>query len=170
MTVDVVSIILPELDTYTSFAQNFAKSRFLINASEYNTNEKEAEELNKISEGIRCELTSDGSSVSLSILYDDNNEYLHIIQKGMEAPLTGGDNGIATNPDGTQYHSKVPKQLWGNEIESYAKPAEDVKGEVKMMLHDLFMQRVQEVISENKVEIAKQIKPYIEKEIQSILR
>lgn len=151
--IHLADILAAKVESFQTTAVNFAKSRFLVCASEYGMNDKESEELMTIAESIRCTIQNEGDAFSLNIEYGDS-PYLNIIEHGMEAPLTGGDGGIAHNPDGSTYRSNVPVQFQGNPIESFAKQGEDVMGEVRMMLTDLFRNAILEAVSESKQEIA----------------
>ena len=161
----IAEILLPHLDWFKLLAQEFAKSRFLVNASEYGMNDKESEELMKIADGINISLSSGGSSLQLEITYGES-PYLNIIENGMSAPLAGGDNGVVTNPDGSQEPSEVPEPLWGNPIDSYAKEGEDVMGEVKEMLTSLFRDAVVQAAGEARPEIIETIRPELVRHVQ----
>lgn len=160
MDIDIVSIVLPKVQSWQSTAINFASTRFLVAASEFGMNDKESAELLKIAEGIQCEIFANGSSIGLNITYG-HSPYLDIIQNGMPAPLSGGDGGIAHNPDNSTYTSAVPANLQGQVLEGFAKEGEDVMGEVAMMLRDLFRDEVQSAVGESKTEIAEAFKVYL---------
>ena len=162
----IIDVIKDSVQDFTILAQNFAKSRFLVLTTEFGQNQEELDALNHLADRIRCNINKTDSGVSLSIEYDDDYEYLNVIQEGMDAPLTGGNNGIVTNPDGSTEQSKVPQTLWGTPLEQYAKEGEDVIGEIRTMLTDLFKDRVQEAVSESKQKITDIVKPYITNELQ----
>lgn len=157
----IIDIISNQVQDFTEFAQNFAKSRFAVLTTEFGENQEELDAIDYLVSKIKCNIQRTDSGVSLFIGYDEDYEYMNVIQEGMEAPLTGGNNGIVTNPDGSTTYSNVPPQLWGTPIEQYAKEGEDVIGEIKMMLTDLFKERVQEAVSECKSQIAKEAKSHI---------
>ena len=165
MNEQIIKIITDHIQDFTEFAQSFAKSRFAVLTTEFGSNQKELDALDYLASKIKCSIKETGSGVSLSVDYDEDYEYFDVIQQGMEAPLTGGNNGVVTNPDGSTTHSNVPEQLWGTPIEEYAKEGEDVIGEIKMMLTDLFKERVQEAVSECRSQIADVAKAYIIKEV-----
>ena len=169
---DMCSLIASRAKEFQDFAESFARSRFLLHSTEFGQNNEETEALQNIAAGIKCEIVQSDSGVSLSIDFDDGDtgEYLDVVEHGMPPPLTGGRGGIVTNPDGSTYPSRVPKQLWGNPIDEYAKTGSDVLDEVKMMLKDLFTQRVKEITSECKPELTKLAKSYVTQEILTMFR
>lgn len=165
-------IIAQKMTTFQPFAESFAKQRFLLYSAEFGTNDEETEALQKIAAAIKCKIVRSDSGVSLDIDFDDGDQgnYLEVIEHGMDAPLTGGHNGVVTNPDGSTEPSQVPEQLWGNPIDSYAKSGSEVMDEVKMMLKDLFTSRVREVVSESKPELAQLAKTQVLQEIRDIFK
>lgn len=168
----VAALIANKAKDLVPLMEEFAKSRFLVAASEYGENEDELEALQKISDAIKCTVADTGSGVSLSIDYDDadHGNYLDIIQNGMGAPLTGGTNGVVREPDGGTRLSKVPEQLWGNPVEEYAKEGFDVIGEMKEMLQKLFADNIRDLVSQSKSEIAGLAKPVIVQELRKAFR
>lgn len=168
----ICNLIAGKAESFQPFAESFAKQRFLLYSSEFGTNAEEIEALQKIASVITVKISRSGTEVNLDFDFDngDRGNYLEVIEDGMDAPLTGGHNGIVTNPDGSTRPSNVPEQLWGNPIDSYAKSGSEVIDEVKMMLKDLFTNRIREIVSENKGEIARLAKSEIVQEIQSVLK
>lgn len=158
--IDIVSIIMPKISGWQMTAINFAKSRFLVAASEYGMNDKESAELMNIADGITIEIFQEGNSVGMNINYGQS-PYLDIIQNGMPAPLTGGDGGTAHNPDGSTYQSNVPVILQGQPIESFAKQGEDVMGEIGTMISDLFRQEIIACVDESHAELGEALKIYL---------
>lgn len=128
----------------------------MVLSSVYGQNSEELSAMEKIASQIRCEVTLSGNGISLSIDYEggDSGDYLDIIQHGMPAPLTGGQGGIVTNPDGSTRQSNVPEELWGNPIDEYAKAGTDVQGEIEQMLNTLFSEEVRSIASSSSAEIA----------------
>lgn len=162
----VIELIANDVQEFTEFARNFAKSRFAVLTTEFGSNQEELDAINHLADTIKVKINKTDSGVSLSVYYDDDYEYLDVIQNGMEAPLSGGNNGIVTNPDGSKTNSNVPRNLWGQPLDEYAKEGEDVIGEIRMMLTDIFKERVQEAVTECKPQIANIAKSYLSKEIQ----
>lgn len=163
-------IVTKKMFPFEHFAQTFAQQRFLLYSTEFGTNTEETEALQQIAAAIRCNIEQSDGGVSIYIDFDagDRGNYLEVVEEGMDAPLTGGHNGVVANPDGSTLPSNVPEHLWGNPIDSYAKSGSEVLEEVKMMLKDLFTARVREVVSESKPELAKMAKEYVAQEIHSI--
>lgn len=168
---DILALIAGKAEGFKEMAENFAKSRFLLASIEYGQNEEEMSALERIAEGIKCEIEQSGSSVSLSIDYDeeDDGSYLEIIQEGMPAPYAGGDGGIVKNPDGTFSDSNVNPSLWGTRLDMYAKQGSDTLEEVNRMLTDLFTAEVQGIVAASHSEIAGIAKRYIVQELRSAL-
>ena len=168
----VISLIAGKAQSFQPFAESFAKSRFLLYSVEFGQNEEEAAALQQIADGIQCRIASTDGGIDLTIDFDngDRGEYLDVIEGGMDAPLTGGHGGIVTNPDGTTRPSLVPEPLWGNPIDEYAKAGSDVCEEVRMMLKDLFADRVREIVSECKPMIAQAARKEIVQEISRMLK
>ena len=150
----IANILADDVLSFESMATNFSKSRFLVLASEFGSNEKEAAEIQKLADAVQCAIKQDGAGFSLDIDYLDNSNYFEIIQNGMQAPVAGGSGGVAHNPDGSTYQSAVPPQLWGNTLDSLAKDGIDITGEIKMMLTGLFRDHVQSAVSSHKSDIA----------------
>lgn len=168
----IISLIAAKAMGYKDMAESFAKSRFLLAATEYGENDEEMEALQKIADGIRCNIFATPSGVSLSVDYDDNDQgnYLEIIEQGMPAPYAGGDGGIVHNPDGTFKVSEVNPNFWGTRLDMLSKPGSDTLEEVNRMLGDLFRDEVQNIVSESRGEIAQAAKNYIVQELQTALR
>ena len=160
MDIDIVSIVMPKISGWQTTAINFAKSRFLVAASEFGMNDKESAELMNIADTISIEIFSEGKSVGININYG-HSKYLDVIQNGMPAPLTGGDGGVAHNPDGSTYNSQVNPNFWGQPIESFAKQGEDVMGEISTMIKDLFRNELTMCVDESKSEITDAVKTYL---------
>lgn len=163
-----IETIAKKAKPFQPFAQNFAKQRFLLYSTEFATNAEETEALQKIADGIRCRVEKSGEGVSVEIDFDagDRGNYLEVVEEGMDAPLTGGHSGIVTTPDGSTRPSNVPEQLWGTPIDVYAKSGSEVLDEVKVMLKDLFTNRMKELVTESKPELAMLAKDYIRQEIR----
>ena len=157
----VFNIISTQIKNFESFAENFAKSRFVIFASEFNTNEKESKAIEELTENIKCQILIDDNGASLQVTFDKKNEYLEIMESGMQPPLYGGDGGIAHNPDGQVYRSKVPSQFWGQAIPELAKEGINILSEVKTMLKDIFENFIKETFENNKQKIGELIKQEI---------
>ena len=168
---EITEIIAEDIFAFQNTATEFAKSRFLALAEEFNENEKEAAEIQKIANFIKCIIFLKGDSFSLKIdLKDSSSNYLEIIDTGMDAPLAGGHGGIAVNPDGSIYRSQVPTELWGTRLDALAEEGIDVLGEIKRMLTDLFKDHIAQVISQSKPKIAELAKKHILQEFQSSQR
>lgn len=166
------ALVAKKMEPFEHFAESFAKQRFLLYSTEFGTNAEETEALQRIAAEIRCDIAQSDGGVSIDIDFDtgDRGNYLEVVEEGMDAPLTGGHNGVVTNPDGSTRPSNVPEQLWGNPIDSYAKSGSEVLEEVRMMLKDLFTSRVREVVSESKPELARMAKAYVVQEIHDIFQ
>lgn len=159
----IVEIIVQHLDWFQLLGQEFAKSRFLVCASEYGMNENESAELMRIADGIQIKIQANGTSISLGIEYVDS-PYIGIIQEGMEAPVTHGGEET-TLPDG----SKVPSNAVTNGVElpQYAKEGEDVMGEVKEMMESLFREAINTAAGDASGDIAETVlKPILAQHIQ----
>lgn len=124
-------------------------------------NPKEQAEYAKIAEAIQYRLILNGSSLSLSKEEKKISPYIEIIEEGMDAPLSGGSGGLAKNPDGTMYASKVPVQLWGTEIPEYAKEPNPVSEGIHSMLMSLVPEWINDTCNSCKPEIAEILKPEI---------
>ena len=160
--IDIAAIIAEEVRSFETTATEFAKTRFLALSAEFNGNDKEAAEIEKIADRVQCIITNNENSFDLEIKFNESsNNYFEIISEGMPAPVSGGDDGIAHNPDGSTYHSKVPEQLCGTVLDEYAETGIDIVGEIKMMLKDLFYDRIMEAINNAKREIAEAYKQII---------
>ena len=168
---EITDIVAEDIFAFQNIATEFAKSRFLVLAEEFNENEKEAAEIQKIANFIKCIIFLEGDSFQLKIdLKDSSSNYLEIIDTGMDAPLAGGHGGIAVNPDGSTYRSQVPTELWGTRLDALAEEGIDVLGEIKRMLTDLFKDHIAQVISQSKPKIAELAKKHILQEFQSSQR
>lgn len=162
----IASILADDVLSFEPIATNFVKSRFLVLASEFGSNEKEAAEISKLADVIQCTIKQDGAGFSLTIDYPDDSNYFEIIQNGMPAPVAGGSGGIAHNPDGSTYKSEVRPQFWGNVLDSLAKDGIDIIGENKMMVTDLFCDHVQSTVPPHKSDIAELYKEPVLKQLQ----
>lgn len=162
----IASIIADDVLSFEPMATNFAKSRFMVLASEFGSNEKEAAEVQKIADAVQCVIKQDGDGFSLDIDFPDNSNYLEIIQNGEPKPVAGGSGGVAHNPDGSPYRSAVPRQFWGNVLDSLAKVGINIIGEIKTMLTGLFRDHVQSVVSSHKSDIAALFKIPMLKQLQ----
>ena len=165
MELDIASIIQPKLAGWQITGQNFAKTRFLVNADEFGANDAEREELMNIADGITCSVQSDGKSVSLHIEYGQS-PYLDIVQNGMPAPVTHG-GGEITLPSGETEPSNAATS--GVELPWYSKTGEDVMGEVATMLQQLFRDAVMDAVRESRSEIADAAKTYLIPHLQLAL-
>jgi len=170
-TSGIIDYIADDVKSFETVATSFAKSRFLALAVEFNTNEKEAEEISRIAEHVKCTINQDGSSFSLSTDFEEKTgNYFEIMNEGMDAPTLGGEGGggIAKNPDGSTYRSNVPPQFWGQKVEALAEKGIDIVGEIKMMLTPLFREHIESAIQTAKPKITQFIKPYITQQLQGI--
>jgi len=161
MDIDIMSIILPYVESYKTTLIEFAKSRFLVAAQEFGMNEKETAELSAIADSINVEIVSGGSSIDFNITFG-TSPYLDIIQNGMPAPLSGGNGGIATNPDGTSYVSDVPIPFQGEPIESFSKTGQDVIGEIGTMAVNIGRDIVSDAANAANTEIAQAVVVYMQ--------
>ena len=162
----IVEIITQHLDWFQTIGQEFAKSRFLVCASEYGMNENETDELMRIADGIQIKIEQSGSSISLDITYTDS-PYLGIIQEGMEAPVTHGGESI-TLPSGSQVASNAVTN--GVPLPDYAKEGEDVMGEVRTMMESLFRDAVSQAASDASNQISEIVlKPLVAQTLQNTL-
>lgn len=168
---DVLPIISEKLDGFEDFAKRFAESRFLVATSEYGSNAEETAALEQIAENIVCNLSTVGNGFSLNVDIGSNNHpYLNIIQEGMDAPLTGGDNGYVTLPDGSTRLSNVPEQLWGNPLPEYAKVGMDVVEEIRTMLTDLLVDQINDAVAASKEQIAQAARTHISQAINNVIK
>jgi hypothetical protein len=135
----------------------------MLRSSEYGDNDEEMKALEDIANGIKCrvESTEEGLSLAIDYEYEDPGDYLSVIEDGMSAPLTGGNNGIVTNPDGSTRQSEVPPELWGNPIEEYSEAGSEIKDEIHAMVSDLFASYVETLVSESRSEIAEIAKRHV---------
>lgn len=162
-------IIFSHTKDFKPMFDNFIKSRLIQNTMLFQTNEKEIDALNEIVGKTSCDISSSDEGISLSLNFDEKENWWKIITGGMSAPLTGGSGGIAHNPDGTTYKSKVPTALQGKPIPQFAKNGIDIEAEIEMMIKDLFTNIVNETISSSSEEIAEAVKPYIVQELNNVL-
>lgn len=166
----ITSVQCSKAKDFEMTAEAFARSRFMVRSSEYGENVDEMEALQKIADGIKCRVEQSDSGISQAIDFDDNDRgnYLEVIEEGMSAPLTGGDNGIVTEPDGSTRQSNVPERLWGNPIEEYSKQGSEILEEIRMMLQDLFRTYIQELISDSRSELVNIARNYVVQELQKL--
>lgn len=155
MTAKLRTLVAAKSKGFKMIGEAFAKTRFMVAASEYGDNPDEQHALAQISDAFRCDVVETAEGVRLVFDTDngDPGNYLNIIEEGMPPPLSGGNNGIVTLPDGSTRPSRVPEQLHGQPIEEYAEPASDVINELETMLGDLFADHVHNVIGESRNEI-----------------
>lgn len=171
----IMDLIEARLQDFIPFAESFGKTRFLVyRDSIYGTNEKELQTIDRISDSFRCEIIRNSQSFSLMFYMDEDDPggYLTIMDQGMPTAMLGGDGGIARNPDGSTYRSKVPAKFWGQPAvnpEDTAKPASGLIHEIKTMLADLFRSHLSEAIASVKTDIANMMKQQIVQEIQSAM-
>lgn len=162
-------IIFSHTKDFKPMFDNFIKSRLIQNTMLFQTNEKEIDALNEIISKTNCDISLSNEGISLSLNFDEKENWWKIINEGMSAPLTGGNGGVAHNPDGTTYISKVPEALQGKPIPQFAKHGIDIESEIETMIKDLFTNIVNEIISSNSEEIAEAVKPYIVQELNKVL-
>ena len=168
----IVSVICDAAKEFEDFAISFAKSRFLIASIDngFAENDDENIALQKIAEGIRCSVYQNGTSIALDIDYTkDDGNYLELETNGQPAPYAGGSGGNVKFPDGHVEKSNVDPRFWGTRLDYLARPGSDVLQEVRMMLKDLFTQRIHEVIQEQRSEIIAAVKSEIVNEIKSAI-
>lgn len=149
------SLIAERSRGFKTVGEAFAKTRFMVAASEYGDNPDEQHALAQISDAFRCDIVATSEGVRLMFDTDNNDpgNYLSIVEGGMPPPLSGGNNGIVTLPDGSTRRSRVPEQLQGQPIEEYAEPASDIMDELETMLGDLFADYVNNAVDESKSDI-----------------
>lgn len=149
------SLIAERSRGFKTVGEAFAKTRFMVAASEYGDNPDEQHALAQISDAFRCDIVATPEGVRLMFDTDNNDpgNYLSIVEGGMPPPLSGGNNGIVTLPDGSTRRSRVPEQLQGQPIEEYAEPASDIMDELETMLGDLFADYVNNAVDESKSDI-----------------
>lgn len=133
------------------------------------TNEKEQAEYERIAESSRYDLNQNGSSVVLKETDVDESPFQKNVEEGMEPPLSGGHNGIVTNPDGSTEPSRVPRQLWGTPLPEYAKEPNEVSEGVKKMLQTLVPGWVNDAVDDSQEEIAAALKGEISSLLQAAL-
>lgn len=157
---EILSQIFNRAKSYESFAEEFAKSRFMVLSSAYGQNSEELAALEKIASQIKCTVQISGAGISQTIDFEsgDSGDYLDVIEHGMPAPQTGGQGGTVTNPDGSTRPSNVPEQLWGNPIDEYAKVGAEVQSEVNTMLSGQFAEEVRSIVSNSNADIARIVK------------
>lgn len=163
------AIVYEKVSKSKQFFDNFIKSRLIQNTMQFQTNEKEIDALNKIVNNTHCEIKDTGAGASMSISFDEKDKWFSILTNGMDAPLTGGQGGIAHNPDGSTYTSKVPGPLQGNPIPEFAREGVSLVDEINMMVKSLFKAEVQDAINASKNELFTILKSYIKNEIKYAL-
>ena len=136
-------------------ATSLLRSRWAVAASAAQ-NEKEAAEYAKISESYEYTLVQKGGSVSFAMKEREVSPFEKIIEEGMPAPLSGGNAGTVTEPDGSTRPSLVPPQLQGQELPQYAKDPNPISEEAHTMLETLTTQWVEETVQDNQGEIAQE--------------
>ena len=169
---ELFSFIALKAQAFEPVAEAFARTRFMVAAIEYGDNEKEYDSLERISDAFQCHVTQTEDGVRLTFDADngDKGNYLDIIEEGMLAPVSGGSNGLVTNPDGSISRSLVPEQLQGTPLPWYEEPASDVMNELKIMLSDLFSDFTNNLVNEYKREIENIMKRYVAEEIRDAFR
>ena len=175
---EAIALVAKKLSSFTEFAENFGKSRFLVYTSEIqapdekaDARDKEVAEMEAIAEALKCEIKQDGGQFSLYFHFDERNPggFLEIVDAGMPPPLAGGDNGTSHNPDGSTYNSPTPSAMWNQPVPGYAKPATGVINEIRTMLRTLFETAFREAVDEAKPEILKLAKQQVGEQIKSVL-
>lgn len=124
-------------------------------------NEKEQAEYEKIADSSSYLLTLNGTSLALTEQENNVSPFQSIIEQGMDAPLTGGSGGTATNPDGSTYTSQVPEPLQGYPIPEYAKAPNPVSDGIKTMLNSLVPDWVRSAAASSTGEIGELVKDEI---------
>lgn len=128
-------------------------------------NEKEQAEYAKIAEGSKYVLEQSGSAIALLESEITESFFQSVIEEGMGAPVSGGNGGFVTEPDGSTRASKVPYPLRGTPLPQYAKAPNPVSEGVQTMLQSLFPSWANETVADSKADIAQLAK----KEIVDIL-
>ena len=116
---------------------------------------------------FECSVKSNGSILSFSL--NLNESYLIKYLQNHGTPVSGGDNGIAHNVDGTTYQSNVPEQLQGTPLYMYELPEIDGEDEAKQLVQIMAPDATENAIAKKHDEIGKAIMPYVEQEISEIL-
>ena len=168
-TTIMTNIVFNEVQKSKEFLDNVIRSRMIQNTMQFQTNEKEIDALNDIVKDTGCSIFVDGSSISLELRFDKKDNWYNIILHGMKAPLTGGNGGIAHNPDGSTYESQVPPQLQRRPIEEFAKEGIPLEQEILTIVETLYDGIVKEAAHACSDEIAEAYKPYIIEQINKVL-
>ena len=164
----VAEIIVRKGQHIPEQAQRIAALEFASGAS-MARNEEEQAECEKIAHSFKYEFVQSEGSVVFREKKENVSPYEEILEKGMNAPLSGGDNGMVTEPDGTRRPSLVPPQLWGQELHEYAKDPDPSFNNIQIKLQDLVPAWINDVVEDSKPEIADLLKPEIVKQLQSAL-
>lgn len=144
----------------------------MVAAIEYGDNEEEYDALERISNAFNCHVaqTEEGLRLTFDTDGGDKGNYLDVIEDGLPAPISGGNNGIITNPDGSMRRSLVPEQLQGTLLPWYEEPASNVMNELKIMLADLFRDYTENLVHDYRSEISDIMKRYAAEEIRNVFR
>lgn len=151
----LASVVVKNGQWMADSATSILKSRWAVAASAAQ-NEKELAEYEKIADSYEYSVIQNGSSVSFVRKQRTESPYQKIIEEGMPAPLSGGEGGTVTEPDGSTRPSLVPEQLQGQELPWYAKDPNPISEEAETMLETLTAQWVEETIDESQDEIAEE--------------
>lgn len=99
---------------------------------------------------------------------DSNDQWGNTIEEGT-SPVSGGQGGSVTHPDGHQEPSRVPIQLQGTPLPWLSAAGVTWKDNVIKQAQTLIPEAISSVISEYSEEISKSVRPYIEEILASAL-
>lgn len=165
----VTQVICEEEGASLGFeATELLRSRWAVAASAAQ-NEKEAAEYEKIADNIKYVVVQNGASVSFVLKIAEHVPFQEVIEEGMPAPLSGGNNGLVTEPNGDTHISNVPSQLWGTELTWYAKAPNPITEEANKMLATLAPDMIRAAVSACNGRITKEAASYFKSEILAAL-
>jgi len=111
------------------------------------------------------ECYAEGHGTDLLFGIKVSESYLINYLKSHGTPVSGGEDGVAHNVDGSTYTSRVPRQLQGTPLPELELPVIDGEEEAQQLLAIMAPDAAHNAIAESKTEIQKAIVPSIQKEI-----
>ena len=126
-------------------------------------NPKAIEELQKEVDAMYWSCSSNGPDVVFNLEEPEETTFVDTVSEDQGVPVSGGDNGIAHNPDGTTYQSQA--KVFGIELPWFVLPVVDFKEEIKKRSNALARDCASSAINENKSVIYEPL----EREIKNVL-
>ena len=136
--------------------QNIA-NRAVALASQMNP--EAASQFEEDMKSYECTAKSEGNSISFDL--DLSQSYLLKYLANHGTPVTGGDDGIAHNVDGSTYHSNVNPRNWGIELPMLELPVVDGKDEALKILELFSKDAMQNAIRKSTSDIYDYMNPIL---------